>query len=237
MKDGIEDFLNREKDADAWFFQEVYNSNKEEQYLGGGLKPHFSLYEAISKRLSSHRGHFCDVFQGIYGISTFFKPDVCIKSSGEMLLAKGDWHGGEYDGQGDHNRKLQWFEISLGGKNLLLMNTHLTHRPEGKRDSPKRILQSDMLIRFMKMFDCPKVLAGDFNLSPDTESIQMIEAAGMRNLIKEFRIASTRTSIYEKPNRFADYIFVSKDIKVNDFKVFPDEISDHSPLFLDFEVM
>ena len=65
----------------------------------------------------------------------------------------------------------------------------------------------------------------------------MIEATGMRNLIKEYNITSTRTSFYKKPVRFADFVFVSKDIKVNDFKVLPDEVSDHAPLFLDFEVM
>ena len=32
---------------------------------------------------------------------------------------------------------------------------------------------------------------------------------------------------------FADYIFVSKDIKVKDFKVLPDEVSDHLALSIE----
>ena len=211
---------------------------KEEEFITveGYEKPDFSLNETLSGYLNLHKSHFCQVFRGIYGISTFFKSDMHIIGSGEILIAKGDWHGGDYDGQGDHHRKLQWFEIRHGEKSFLLMNVHLTHRPEGKKDSPKRLLQSDLIVRFMNMFDCPKILIGDFNLLPDTESIALIEKAGMRNLIKEFGVTSTRTEIYKKPYRFADYAFVSPDVKVTEFRVLPDVVSDHSPLYLEFEI-
>jgi endonuclease/exonuclease/phosphatase family metal-dependent hydrolase len=43
-------------------------------------------------------------------------------------------------------------------------------------------------------------------------------------------------SFYEKPEKFADYMFVSKGIAVRDFQVLPDEVSDHAPLFLDFDL-
>lgn len=54
-----------------------------------------------------------------------------------------------------------------------------------------------------------------------------------RKLIKEYGITSTRTSLYTKPNKFADYVFVSRGIKIIDFKILPDEVSDHTPLFLE----
>ena len=76
------------------------------------------------------------------------------------------------------------------------------------------------------------ILCGDFNLLPDTESIAILEKFDLKNLIKEYDIKSTRTSLYKKPLQFADYVFVSKGINVLDFKVLPDEVSDHSPLFL-----
>jgi len=34
---------------------------------------------------------------------------------------------------------------------------------------------------------------------------------------------------------FADYAFASKNIKINQFQVLPDEVSDHLALLLDFE--
>ena len=78
-------------------------------------------------------------------------------------------------------------------------------------------------------------MCGDFNLLPSTESIKMFEDFDLINLIKENNIISTRTSFYKKEEKFADYVFVSKGIKVNEFKVLIDEISDHSPLLIDFE--
>jgi len=78
------------------------------------------------------------------------------------------------------------------------------------------------------------VLAGDFNLLPDAESAKIIENAGLRNLIKEYGITSTRTSFYKKPEKYADYIFVSSGVKVKKFEVMPEEVLDHAALFLEF---
>ena len=38
-----------------------------------------------------------------------------------------------------------------------------------------------------------------------------------------------------KPIKFADYTFVIPEIKVNEFKMLPDEVSDHLAMYLDFE--
>jgi len=76
---------------------------------------------------------------------------------------------------------------------------------------------------------------GDFNLLPETESLRIIEN-GMENLVKDYNVQSTRTSLYtrhEISGKFADYIFLSPSIKVKDFKVLPDEVSDHTALFLE----
>lgn len=54
----------------------------------------------------------------------------------------------------------------------------------------------------------------------------------MRNLIREYGITSTRTSFYQKPEKHADYVFVSEGISVKAFTVLPDEVSDHAPLLL-----
>ena len=97
------------------------------------------------------------------------------------------------------------------------------------------MLQSDNIIRFLKTVKEPYVFCGDLNLTPDTESLRKLEASGMRNLIKEFGITSTRSSFYKKPMRFADYVFVSDGITVKEFKTLPDEVSDHLALYLEFE--
>lgn len=116
-----------------------------------------------------------------------------------------------------------------------MVNVHGLWNGNGKTDTPDRLVQSDNIIKFIKNLDNPFVLCGDFNLLPDTESLKKFEEFGLRNLVREYNIRSTRTKFYDKEHKFADYIFVSKDIKVVDFKVMSDEVSDHSPLILDFK--
>jgi len=85
----------------------------------------------------------------------------------------------------------------------------------------------------MDTINTPKILCGDLNLRPDTESMRILEH-GMNNLITEYSIQSTRTRYYTKPEKFADYILTSPEILINEFRVMPEEVSDHCPLYLDF---
>jgi hypothetical protein len=66
-------------------------------------------------------------------------------------------------------------------------------------------------------------------------SLRMLESAGLRNLVAEFGVSSTRTSLYARPEKFADYVLVSDGIIVHDFRVLPDEVSDHAQLLLELE--
>ena len=64
-------------------------------------------------------------------------------------------------------------------------------------------------------------------------SIQLLEEAGWNNLIRTHGILSTRTHLYEKEERFADYIFTKNNVQVQEFRVLPEEVSDHAALFLE----
>ena len=85
----------------------------------------------------------------------------------------------------------------------------------------------------MDTLKSPALICGDFNLRPDTESLKII-AKGMNNLIHMHNITSTRTGLYPKDERFADYILTDPKITVHHFKVLQDEVSDHSPLLIEF---
>jgi hypothetical protein len=123
-----------------------------------------------------------------------------------------------------------------------ILNIHGKSRPGHKLDTPARLNQSKILIDYLKDKNGLKIIGGDFNLMPNTKSIALLEGAGYRNLIRDFDIKETRNRIsWEQfPNNvkqhFADYVFVSPDVKVNKFEVPYNEISDHLPLILDFEV-
>ena len=111
----------------------------------------------------------------------------------------------------------------------------------GKGDTPERLLQSKNLLEHLEKLPGQKVLGGDFNLDPDTESIAILENSGMQNLIKHYKIGGTRTTKYPEEKRiknpFADYVFVQNNIKVTHFNVDTDFLgSDHAPMFLEIEV-
>ncbi len=241
MSNTFESFFKKYSGIDIWCFQEVFKLLPTGPVHGSvihveGFQVNPDLFNALEKYLPSHAGEFCQSFRSTYGIASFLNQTISVIEKGEILVAKGDWDGAESDDDKDHHRKIQWIEMKIQGKMVLIVNAHLTHRPAGKQDSEKRLKQSKIIIDFLAMFDCPKILVGDFNLLPDTESVQMIERSGMRNLVKEYGVTSTRTELYTKPLRFADYVFISPGIKVNTFEVLPDIVADHSPLMLDFDI-
>jgi len=115
-----------------------------------------------------------------------------------------------------------------------ICNFHGHWKPHtNKEDLPERIEQSKKIVEFLKPEKSKKILCGDFNLAPHTQSIRILED-GMRNLVKEYGITSTRSHYYTKDGKFADYILVSPEVEVKDFKVLPDVVSDHLPLYLEF---
>jgi endonuclease/exonuclease/phosphatase family metal-dependent hydrolase len=137
-------------------------------------------------------------------------------------------------------------ELTIAGKTLDIGCAHGKSRPGNKLDTPERLKQSETIVDYFKNVSGPKIIGGDFNLDINTESLKIIEQSGYKNLIKEFNIQNTRNKLcwdqfpdevkqYGK-QYFADYCFVSPEVKVINFAVPNVEVSDHEPLILDFEV-
>lgn len=115
---------------------------------------------------------------------------------------------------------------------MIIANVHGLWNGKGKSDTEGRLEQGRRIHDFIERHPEQIIIVGDFNLDPDTKSLAITEA-GMRNLIKEYGITSTRTSLYTKEGKFADYALVSPGVNVLDFKVLPDEVSDHAALYLE----
>jgi endonuclease/exonuclease/phosphatase family metal-dependent hydrolase len=105
----------------------------------------------------------------------------------------------------------------------------------GKGDSVERVNQSLKIKNFLDFVNGHKILCGDFNLRPGTKSLEIL-SQGMNDHIKINGVQSTRTSFYPGPERFADYIFTSKDINVKSFQVLAEEVLDHAALQIDFVI-
>ena len=159
------------------------------------------------------------------------KKNVEVKVEGEIFVHKHKGYIPEGD-IGNHARNIQFITTEFSGLLLTVINFHGLWNGQGKGDSEDRLNQSNKIKEFIETLQGNIVMCGDFNLLPSTQSIKILEDIGLKNLIKEAGVASTRTSHYTKPEKFADYTFVSKEIKVKEFKVLPDEVSDHSPMML-----
>lgn len=88
-------------------------------------------------------------------------------------------------------------------------------------------------IYILKYLGGEKIVVGDFNLDPDTKSLGILER-NLRNLIKEYDVPTTRSTLYTRKSKFADYVLVSPGVKIIDFHVSNVAVSDHLPMILEF---
>jgi endonuclease/exonuclease/phosphatase family metal-dependent hydrolase len=78
------------------------------------------------------------------------------------------------------------------------------------------------------------VVCGDLNVLPDSRLFQVLGQFGLSDLVTSRGFTDTRTSFYKKPERYADYMLVTPDVRVLSFDVVREpEVSDHCPLLLD----
>lgn len=244
----ITEFIRAQKGAtDIFCFQEVFYSKATDderksvkaveqfdafQQIDGILGDDFRGYHAPSL-LGNYEAGPVD-FHLEYGNASFIRSEKAIAHH-DISFVYQDESAATLDMTvGSEPRCVIINRIRHDGKTVTVINFHGLWKPgTNKRDLPERLEQSRRLREIMDRYPGPLIVAGDFNLLPDGQSIALLEK-GMRNLVKEYGVTSTRSSMYEKPIKFADYILVSPEIEVNDFKVLPDEVSDHLPLMLDF---
>ena len=144
-------------------------------------------------------------------------------------------NGSYYKGATLVSGRCQWIKIHLNEGDVAILSVHgLWQKGSEKKDTPERLEQSAMIRKFSDAHEGKKILCGDFNIIQDGNALGILEE-GMTNLVKKYNISSTRNSFYSKDEKFADYFFVSNDVETIDFKTFPDEVSDHLALFLDWK--
>ena len=240
-KEKLLDFFRRHADVDVFCLQEMWSAPYEhlEGYNAGGVQiehENIMVYgvQEVSAVLADHAPHFHPHHLDNYGLLMLTKKSIPVLASGDVFVYRERGHVPDGD-VGFHARNVQYVTLDTPKGPRTVMNFHGLWNGKGKTDSADRLEQSDRILAFARSLQDPFVLAGDFNLLPGTESLQKLEDAGLRNLVREHGVTSTRTSLYAKPEKFADYAFVSDGIDVKRFEVLPDEVSDHAPLFLEWE--
>lgn len=241
------EFLKANSDIDIFCFQEIFQSP--ESKFSNQIKT--DIYSDISKILKDYVGFFAPTFTGYdteekvdfdlaFGQATFVKKNIKLISEETVFVhGKFDYKpvvviDGIKDGM-DLPRNIHCIKVKADGKEVLIGNLHGYWLPDSKHDTQQSIKQMKKVKNIFTSFNGPKILCGDFNLRPDTKSIKMLEV-DMKNLIIEYGVTNTRSNLHKRVEKFADYIMVSDDVRVNNFEVINKDISDHLPLVLDFSV-
>lgn len=120
------------------------------------------------------------------------------------------------------------------GRQVHIINHHGYHVPGHKNGNDFTKKACQQITDYAKQLEGAVIISGDFNLLPDSESIEIINK-DFRNLTKEYDLQTTRTDLTHKTEP-CDFMFVNDNIEVNDFYASDVVASDHQGLVLDFEV-
>lgn len=237
----------RSADTDIFCFQEVifgkiagFTEKKARTNLSAELETilaDFNSYEYIAKEGSYFGGDDIPLPNGAQmGQAIFIRRNIKVLSEGGFRT---------YTEESSHAKNpavtvtgnFQYVEIEYNGNPVIIGNTHgLWQKNSKKLDTPERIIQSEKILDFLNKKNGAKILVGDFNAKPDTTCMTMFEKE-MTSLIRKYNVQSTRTSLYKKPEAilFSDYVFTSPEIKVENFEVIKDEVSDHAAVLIEFK--
>jgi endonuclease/exonuclease/phosphatase family metal-dependent hydrolase len=227
----VEDMIINES-PDIVTLQEVFDSNSDM-----GLFPGLSQ---VAIDLKLHHLYFSPVYnlqfmgrKAEYGIATISNLELTDKYTAFTNLEYKDNFMFDDD---DYNvRNFQHVVVRDQNDNEVhVINHHGYHVPGHKNGNDFTMKACQQIVDYARKLDGPVIIAGDFNLLPDSESIEILNK-DFRNLTKEYDLQTTRTDLTHKTEP-CDFIFVNNEVEVNDFYASEVVASDHQGLVLDFEV-
>lgn len=244
VHDPLLEFIKTEAPkTDVFCFQEMVKTDFENSVSPD--KKRIGLYEEVKSVLSDFQDNFC-LIQVIpelptslygetttYGLAMFVRRSIAVESFGNFSA-----HGerNEYSFVNPPRAMpafVQHVTLTEKNKKYTICNFHgISIWP--KVDTPERLEQSAAIRKFLGGILHAKIFCGDFNLSPDTKSLALLEE-GNTNVVKKYKISRTRSRLLKNStDTLSDYILVSPDIAVEKL-VIPDiAVSDHLPLIFDF---
>lgn len=211
-----------------------------------------NLFAEVAAILPGHDAVFCPAGQGdlwdgaravpsLWGLASFVRRSLPVVGQAQGFI-HGDFAPA---GFGQHPRPRSAHGVRVfdpaAGCCVSVVQAHGLRDPvQGKADTPERAVQTDRLLALADGLARPGeglVLCGDFNVRPGSAMLQRCADRGWRELVTETGALGTRTSLYAKPDRFADYMVVNPAVRVRDFAVVrAPEVSDHCALSLSFGV-
>ena len=223
----------RMNDVDILGMQEVLLNQMND------LKERLPQYTAIGvgREDGADKGEFSPIFYKKDRFSALESGTFWVSETPEVAGSKG-WDA-------SYIRVATWaiLKEKATGKEIFAINTHLDNdgliaRKEG----------GNLLLKKAEELGkgLPIVLTGDFNDTPQSEAIKNITDVSKTNHLLDSKTISLKTSgtdwtfhnfgrLAESERPLIDYIFVSKQIEVQDYAVLPDTlngtfVSDHKPV-------
>ncbi len=172
-----------------------------------------------------------DAIPSQWGLATFVHKSMPIIGQAQGLVHKSfspDSYGDHPRSRCAHGARLYDYETM---RPISVTHMHGLRDLKGKIDTPECAAQARRLLALSRDVS---IICGDFNVEPDSETLQIFSDAGFSELVTGRGFASTRTSHYNKPVKFADYMIINQGDAVRDFDViYEPVVSDHDPLIVD----
>lgn len=236
--------------ADIYCFQEVFSGpkiTKENQFCidNNNETVNIKLLQNLSDLLSDYKVYYSAGSKGYihdrmwidlpfeYGIAFFVHSNVKIHEY-KSGMVHGTFRSTPPKSKVPLSRSAQVIRCSNESGTFTIGHIHGVWEPDGKHDTQRRAIQAK---KFGKLIDSIAhkgdaiIACGDFNLLPNSQVFVKSKHQLKRNLIREYNIKSTRTKIYTKANRFADYVIANEATKFEYVEVLQYPIvSDHCPI-------
>ncbi|MGR3468141.1 MAG: endonuclease/exonuclease/phosphatase family protein [Shimia sp.] len=213
------------------------------------LKQRADLFGDIAYALPDHVGQFQPAMRGVleetdgtevaseHGNALFLHQRLALTHQRQDFVT-GRFRQGFLPQPGP--RPVQIARIEHGGWGLWVVHLHGLYDTQGKHDTPARAAQAQRLVRLVQeTWDRhePLILCGDLNVLGNSQTLTEIGRMGLVNLNAAHGVTDTRTALYEKDQREADWCFATPGLSVRAFEA-PAEpvLSDHRPLILDFDL-
>jgi endonuclease/exonuclease/phosphatase family metal-dependent hydrolase len=148
------------------------------------------------------------------------------------VFTRGDYNATLDLVDGDYNmRNLQHVELDNNGKPLHILNHHGHHVKQHKNGNDETLRQCGIIAEYIKNLKGGIVLTGDFNLAPESESLEKLNDI-LINHSKLSGVTTTRTLLTDK-TEVCDYIFTSRELPTNNFRIISEIVSDHAALVIE----
>lgn len=226
LLENIITFINAEQ-PDICTFQEVFNG------LGDDLAPNLRSLKILNEKLgmpysvfsATHRENNIERGNAVFSkypltlVDTIFF-DVPYNENYKDIPPNFEYAP----------RNMQCVQVAVAGKMLNIFNIHGIWGQDG-RDNERRLFMGRTIINIIKGRD-NVILAGDFNVNPDTETIAGIERY-VRSVFKN-EVTSTFNMRHKSNPGYStavvDMIFISQGLQVSRHYSPQIDVSDHLPL-------